>query len=228
VTPGPEGRPDHEPGATGATGASGDPADPGAAYDRAYFDHWYRDEGFGSRSLLRRKVGFAVAAAEYLLGRPLRSVLDVGCGEGPWQPALADLRPGATYVGVDPSAYAVGRYGKRRNLRLGSFGGLAGAVALEDGPFDLVVCVDVLGYVPDADMAAGLSAIADRLAGVALIEVFTAADEFEGDVEHYRRRPASAYSQWFADAGLARVGPNLFVGSAVRPILSTFESPLGS
>jgi SAM-dependent methyltransferase len=125
-------------------------ADAGQAYDRAYFDHWYRGEGFGSKAVLRRKVGFAVAAAEYVLARPIQSVLDVGCGEGPWQPVLAELRPRARYVGVDPSAYAVERFGTRRHLRLGTFAGLERAVPPDEGTFDLIVCVDVLGYVDDA------------------------------------------------------------------------------
>jgi len=203
------------------------PGDPGATYDRAYFDHWYRDQGFGSRAVLRRKVAYAVAAAEYLLARPLRSVLDVGCGEGPWQPVLADLRPRATYVGVDPSSYAVERFGARRHLRLGAFGELGRAVPAEEGPFDLIVCVDVLGYVDDADVAPGLAALAARLGGLALVEVFTAEDQFEGDVEHYRARPSARYERWFADARLARLGPNLFVGRALQPVLSTLEGPLG-
>ncbi|MGZ4684039.1 MAG: class I SAM-dependent DNA methyltransferase [Acidimicrobiales bacterium] len=199
----------------------------GGAYDRAYFDHWYRAEGFGSPTVLRRKVAFAVAAVEYLLARPLRSVLDVGCGEGPWQPVLADLRPRASYLGIDLSTYAVERYGTRRHLRLGSFAELGRVVPAGEGPFDLVVCVDVLGYVADEDMASGLAAIAERLGGLALLEVFTSEDDFEGDVEHYRRRAPARYLGWFADAGLARIGPNLFVGSSPRPLLSTFESPLG-
>jgi SAM-dependent methyltransferase len=200
----------------------------GGVYDRAYFDHWYRGEGFGSKAVLRRKVGFAVAAAEYLLARPIRSVLDVGCGEGPWQPVLAELRPRARYVGVDPSAYAVERYGPRRHLRLGAFAELDRVVPLEEGTFDLIVCVDVLGYVEDADVPAGLGAIAARLRGVTLLEVFTDADDFEGDVEHYRRRPPGRYAHWFAEAGLERLGPSLFCGRSLRPVLATFEAPLGS
>jgi hypothetical protein len=52
-------------------------------YDRAYFDRWYRDPRtrIHVRAAVERKVALAVATTEYLLQRPLRSVLDVGCGE---------------------------------------------------------------------------------------------------------------------------------------------------
>jgi len=105
-----------------------DPAD----FDQAYFDHWYRDQGFGSPTRVARKVSYAVAAAEYLLDRPIRSVLDVGCGEASWQPVLRRLRPRLRYVGVDPSRYAVERFGARRGVRLGTLGDLAEVVSLDD------------------------------------------------------------------------------------------------
>jgi ubiquinone/menaquinone biosynthesis C-methylase UbiE len=62
-------------------------------FDRQYFERWYRDEGFGSPARLRRKVDYALAATEYLLERPVRSVLDVGCGEGDWALELRRRRP---------------------------------------------------------------------------------------------------------------------------------------
>jgi SAM-dependent methyltransferase len=198
----------------------------GERYDRAYFDHWYRTQGFDSPTRLRRKVAFAIAAVEYLTDRPLRSVLDVGCGEGAWQPVLAKQRPRARYLGVDSSRYAVERYGRHRHLRSGSFGALAEVVPTEEGPFDLIVCIDVLGYVPDGQIAPGLRAIAQRLGGLLLMEVFTAGDDFEGDVEDYRRRLPGRYERWLADAGLVRVGPNLFAGQAVRSTLSALEGPI--
>jgi SAM-dependent methyltransferase len=199
-----------------------DGARPGTArYDRRYFDHWYRDEGFGDPARLARKVGYAVGAAEYLFEHPVRSVLDVGCGEGPWQPALKRLRPHARYVGVDPSTYAVERYGRRRNLRLG---GLADLHTLGmPGPFDLVVCSDVVAYAPAAAVRRGLATMASALGGVALIEVFVAGDEFEGDEEGYHRRPAATYERWFAEAGLHRVGPHLYATNRLVPRLAQFE-----
>jgi SAM-dependent methyltransferase len=191
------------------------------SFDRRYFDRWYRDGGFGSPARLRRHVAYALGAAEYLLDRPVRSVLDVGCGEGAWQPDLARLRPRARYVGVDPSRYAVERFGARRNLRQGHLGQL-GELEL-GGPFDLVVCVGVLGYVDAPDVRRGLAAITAALGGVALLEVFTASDAIVGDVTGYRRRPAGRYRRWFAEAGLARVGPHLYAGADLLDRLATFE-----
>src|SRR5438270_4877992 len=71
-------------------------------YDRAYFDHWYRGRSrVSTKDDVRRKVALAVAECEYFLRRRLRSVLDVACGEGAWQPHIAALRPGAKYLGLD-------------------------------------------------------------------------------------------------------------------------------
>src|SRR5215212_1477143 len=113
-------------------------------YDRAYFDRWYRHprHRVSSPAVLRRKVAMVVAIAEYQLGRPVRSVLDVGCGEAPWRGALRRVRPHVHYVGVDASPYVVARYGRSRNIRRGTFGGLDAVVL--DEPFDLIVCADVM------------------------------------------------------------------------------------
>lgn len=202
------------------------PATAADRFDRSYFDHWYRRRGFGDRDRLERRVAYALGATEHLLGRPVTSVLDVGCGEGAWQPVLRRLRPGLRYVGIDPSAYAVDRFGRRRDLRLGGFGDIDRVVPIGEGPFDLVVSVDVLGYVRDADVRRGVQAIADRLVGLAFLEAFTTADAIVGDVDGYRRRRATTYLRWFADAGLHRVGPNLYVGDSLRPFLAALEGPL--
>ncbi|MDZ7677666.1 MAG: MGMT family protein [Acidimicrobiales bacterium] len=194
-------------------------------FGRDYFDHWYRAEGFGSPARLRRKVDYAIAATEYLLERPVRSVLDVGCGEGEWQPALARRRSAATYLGVDPSRYAVDRFGSRRNLRLGRLGDLDRVLPEWEGPFDLIACVDVLGYASDREVQRGLGAIAENLGGVALIETYTTDDDIVGDTEHFRWRRTSTYERWFDAAGLHRVGPHLYVGEALLPTLVSFERP---
>ncbi len=193
----------------------------GDHYDERYFERWYRREGFGSPARLQRKVDYALRSAEYLLERPVRTVLDIGCGEGAWCPALRARRPAIRYTGVDPSEYAVRRYGRRRNIRRGRFGDAAAAA--DEGPFDLVVCADVVLYVDDRELQRGLDAIGSMLRGVAYIEIFTARDNIEGDLALFHRRPPAVYRRVLRRAGLTHVGPHLYVGDAVLGRLADFE-----
>ncbi len=185
---------------------------PAKRYDRAYFDKWYRDpqQRVGSRQELRRKVAMVVHLAEYYLARPLRNVLDVGCGEAAWRAPLKALRPDIDYLGLDSSDYAVSRYGRARDIRLASFGQL-GELRF-DARFDLIVCSDVLHYLDAAEIRRGLSGFGDLLEGLAFLEVFTSSDQPEGDrVGFVARRPAW-YRSLFADAGLAACGSHVYLG----------------
>jgi len=195
-------------------------------YDRAYFDSWYRgdDPPVGTTADLERAVGLAVAAAESVLARPLASVLDVGCGEGRWQPVLYALRPEASYLGVDPSEYAVVRFGESRNLRRGRFGELRYHVF--DEPIDLVVCSDVLHYLPDEEIFEGLGALAERTGGVAVIDVFTEEDDPEGDRVDLHLRPASWYRAAFTESGLVAIGLQMYVTEETAETLEALDLPV--
>lgn len=142
-------------------------AQAGSSYDKAYFDKWYRSRRHRVKSPveLARQVAFVVSAAEWVLARPVRTVLDVGAGEGQWRAALRKHRPRLSYVGVDPSSYAIERFGARRNLHLGTIDTLM-QLDLE-GPFDLVVCCGMLNYVPIANLPSGLRQVAALTGGVA-------------------------------------------------------------
>ncbi len=181
-------------------------------YDRAYFERWYRDRrnALIRGGLLERRVRRAVAAAEYLLERPVKSVLDVGCGEGVWRAHLRRMRPRVRYVGVDSSAYAVRRFGRSRNLRLGTLGDLD-RLAVR-GPFDLVVCSDVLHYVATPELARGLRAIARLAGGVLFLEFFTREDASEGDNAGFILRSAATYRRLLRAAGLVHAGLHCYVG----------------
>jgi SAM-dependent methyltransferase len=194
-------------------------------YDRAYFDSWYRrsELAIGSRAALAKGVALAVAATESILARPLRSVLDVGCGEGRWQPALQAIRPRASYLGIDSSEYAIGRYGGRRNLRIGSFEGLE--EHRFDRPFDLIVCSDVLHYLTPAQIAKGLPELVDLTGGVALLEVFTEEDEVEGDMVGYHARSSAWYRKTFRKAGLQSIGLQMYVHVEVAATLEAMDLP---
>jgi len=200
---------------------------PAKRYDRAYFDRWYRDPRtrIHQRAAIERKVNLALHATEYLIQRPVERVLDVGCGEAPWQPILARLRPRAAYAGVDSSPYAVQRFGRRRNIRLGSFGCLR-EVGLE-GPYDLIVCSDVLHYVPDHELSPGLETIAELLGGVAFIEAFTGADSIIGDMREIQWRSPAFYDRRFRAVGLLHCGLYCFVRGDFGHGLTAFERGRG-
>lgn len=175
-------------------------------YDRDYYDRWYRNPAtrvVGAEGTAR-KVRLAVAAAEYILARPIKSVLDVGCGEASWRAPLRKLRPRASYLGVESSEYVVSRFGKRRNIRLGTFGRLASLKL--GGPFDLIVCADVVQYIPDDDLRRGLRDIRRLAGGVVFIETFADEDGMEGDHDGWIDRPQRVLSRFFHDARLTHCG----------------------
>lgn len=180
-------------------------------YDRAYFTRWYRNPRTRvvDPESLERKVHLAVSAAEYMLGRRIRRVLDVGCGEANWLRVLRRMRRDVEYTGVDPSDYIAESLGARLGVRQASFGALAG-LRLRAG-FDLIVCADALQYVSDTELQPGLREIARLLRGVAYIDVYTSSDDMEGDMEGWQFRSAAAYQRAFRAAGLVSCGLNCFI-----------------
>ena len=187
-------------------------------YNQAYFEKWYRNPRHRVKSAteLMRQVAFVLHAAEWVLARPVRNVLDVGCGEGQWQAALRKYRPSIQYTGVDPSEYAVSRYGKRRNIRLGSMQNLR-ELSL-GGPFDLVVCCGMLNYIAPQSLAEGLSHVSSLTHGVAFLEIFTGEDATEGDTSWPVPQSAQWYRAVLQHAGFASVGLHLYVPEGQHPI----------
>jgi SAM-dependent methyltransferase len=185
-------------------------------YDAAYFEKWYRSSRnrVHSHDEVRRKIVLAVATAEYFLQRRIESVLDVGCGEGAWLTHLRPLRPRISYTGLDSSEYAIRRFGKKRNIGFGTFGTL-GKAGLRKR-YDLVVCSDVLHYLDDDEVRKGLPQLVRLTGGVAYIEVLTKEDSIVGDLEGLTQRPARWYKKTFQQAGLAQVGPYLWLGTGLQ------------
>ncbi len=197
-------------------------------YDRHYFERWYRDPALkdaaiGGRARLARKVAMAVATAEYHLERPLRSVLDIGCGEGAWRAPLLRLRPRASYLGFDSSEYAVSRHGRRRQLHLAAFGDFE--YLRPCPPADLLVCSDVMHYLEARELDRGLPGLADLCGGVAFLETFTREDGIDGDTEGFKRRPARFYRQRFEAAGFTPLGSHLWLSPALSGATTALERP---
>jgi predicted TPR repeat methyltransferase len=203
---------------------TGTPAVPPKTYDRTYFDRWYRDlrHAVSSPQALKRKVALALAVAEYYLGHEVRNVLDIGCGEGVWRRPLRKLRPRIEYLGLDSSEYAVGRYGRARNIRLATFGQL-GELRFAAN-FDLIVCSDVLHYVHAAELRRGLVGIAEMLGGVAFLELFTSRDAPDGDKHGFIRRSQKWYLSTFSGAGLVACGSHCYLGPKLEACVAALET----
>lgn len=196
---------------------------PAKVYDRKYFERWYRHprHRVSTRVDLTRKVRMAVSITEFLINRPIRSVLDIGCGEAAWFPVLRRLRPDVRYVGIDSSEYVIERYAATRNIRFGTLATLDKMKSLRAS--DLVVCADVLQYVDTAEVERGLRAIRRLTRGVAYVEAFTTEDTMIGDRVGWHRRSAAAYRRLFRRAGLTQCGPYCFVDLDELDTLSIFE-----
>jgi hypothetical protein len=130
------------------------------------------------------------------------------------------------YVGVEPSAYAVRRFGRARNLRQGTLATLPGMALERDAPagFDLIVSCGVLNYVPEPELAGGLATLARLSNGVAFLELFAAGDDITGDVPR-DRRPASWYAGALAAAGWIPVGLHCYVPTHVAERMVALELP---
>ena len=191
-------------------------------YDRDYFDRWYRQRGIGDKARLARKVALAVATAEYHLERPVRSVLDIGCGEGAWRAPLLKLRPQVRYLGFDSSEYAISRHGAARNLHFASFGDFEHLRPCP--PVDLLVCSDVLHYLPARELDKGLPALAALCDGVAFLETFAREDAAEGDEDDFQPRPARFYRQRFEALGFLQLGSHCWLSPALRGTTTSLET----
>ncbi len=192
-------------------------------YDRAYFDRWYRRGGIGGPARLARKVALAVATAEYHLERPIRSVLDIGCGEGAWRAPLLKLRPKLQYLGFDSSEYAIGRYSRARNMHCARFGDFEHLRPCP--PADLLVCSDVLHYLPTRELDRGLPALAELCGGVAFIEMFVRGDGAIGDEEQFQQRTAAFYLERLQATGLRPLGSHCWLSPALVPQAARLELP---
>ncbi|MGQ0712402.1 MAG: methyltransferase domain-containing protein [Gemmatimonadaceae bacterium] len=198
---------------------------PPTRFDKSYFDRWYRDprRRVLDRGEIGRRAAMVVGLAEYILERPLRSALDVGCGEGNWRAPLLRLRPRMRYAGVDPSDYVVRRFGRRRNIRGGTAETLA-TLSLR-GPFDIVIASGVLNFLEIAALRRALATIATLTEGIAFLELFTASDDVVGDTRGWRRRSGAEYRRILRAAGFTSCGPHCYVGPSRRGALAALERP---
>ena len=193
-------------------------------YNQRYFDKWYRNPRYRVKSPqeLARQVALVVTAAEYLLGRTLRTVLDVGCGEANWLAPLRGLRPRIQYTGVDSSEYAVSRFGASRNIRLGTIDSLDRMRLRKE--YDLILCVGMLNYLDPAQLRTGLAHLFELANGVVYLELFTSMDRgVFGDTRGTRLRSPAWYRARIREARFLSCGMHCYIPDWLREQTSALE-----
>jgi arsenite methyltransferase len=107
---------------------------------------------YGSKDVMRRRR----LVREALAPVPGERILDAGCGPGFYVAELADVvGENGSVVGLDESADMLGLAAARNEGRANvSFAqGPVTAMPVQDESFDAAICVQVLEYVPDVEVA---------------------------------------------------------------------------
>jgi len=112
------------------------------AFDRDYYQRFYFNPrtAVTSRAEMHARARLIVGCVQYV-GLPVARILDAGCGVGLLRAPLRRAWRTADYVGLEFSEYLCRRYGWRQ-------GSIATLRTRER--FDLVICYDVLQYLPVA------------------------------------------------------------------------------
>jgi SAM-dependent methyltransferase len=143
-------------------------ATPSNNFGAAYFRKFYLDPA--TRVVTNEEMRSRAAIIASILGHvqiPVRCILDAGCGIGLLRKPLADLYPRARYSGLDTSPYLCQRFGWTQ----GSVSDFA-----PPKPFDLVICYDVLQYLPDAQAARAIFNLAKLTRAALYVSALTLED----------------------------------------------------
>ncbi|MBV8147007.1 MAG: methyltransferase domain-containing protein [Gammaproteobacteria bacterium] len=140
-------------------------------FDRDYYRRYYFDArtAVAGRSEMRARARLIAAFAAHA-GLPVRRILDAGCGTGLLRSELRRLLPRAEYVPLESSDYLCERYGWV-NGRIEDYRARV--------PFDLVVCYDVLQYLPGLAAQRALANFARLCRGALYFTALT-----RGDYQH--------------------------------------------
>ena len=190
-------------------------------FDAGFYERYYRNARtrVASRADAGRLGHFICGYAAYL-GFTVKRVLDAGCGIGLLRAPVRECFPRARYVGLETSEYLCSRYGWTR-----------GSIAdyRPRASFDLVLCHDVLQYLPDAEAEKALANLGRLCRGALYFSVLTAedwrrnADRSRTD-SNVRLRPAG----WYKSRLLRQfhpLGGGLLARRGFDPLMWELERP---
>jgi SAM-dependent methyltransferase len=137
-------------------------------FGAAYFRKFYLDPA--TRVVTNGEMRSRAAVIASILGHvqiPVRCILDAGCGLGLLRKPLAQFFPRARYSGLEASPYLCKR-----------FGWIAGSVMDFAPPqrFDLMICYDVLQYLPDREAARAIANFAKLTRSALYVSALTTED----------------------------------------------------
>jgi 2-polyprenyl-3-methyl-5-hydroxy-6-metoxy-1,4-benzoquinol methylase len=137
-------------------------------FNAAYFRKFYLNAATRVVTVgeMRGRAALIAAILNHIQ-QPVRSILDAGCGIGLLQGPFAKALPRARYSGLEASPYLCER-----------FGWIQGSLVdfHVPKPFDLVVCYDVLQYLPDADAARAIENFPKLTRAALYVSALTAED----------------------------------------------------
>jgi SAM-dependent methyltransferase len=138
------------------------------AFDREYYQRYYFNPrtAVASRGEMQARARLIAAVLAHT-GMPVRRILEAGCGTGMLRAPLRRLLPQARYVGLESSEYLCRRYGFVHG-RIEEYRARA--------PFDVVICYDVLQYLPAAAAERALANFARLCRGVLYFTALTRYD----------------------------------------------------
>jgi SAM-dependent methyltransferase len=121
----------------------------GRGFDAEFYRRFYvnpRTRVTTAAEMQRRAA--ALAALVRHLQIPVSKILDAGCGLGWMRPALVRAFPRARYVGIEVSAHLCEKFGWTQ-ASLASY--------RPHGRFDLIICHDVMQYLPETQARRALA-----------------------------------------------------------------------
>lgn len=191
-------------------------------FDEAYYQRYYFDKKTRVVDPAHaERLGAFVCSYLRYLRVPAERVLDMGCGIGLWRDMVARHLPGASYHGVEYSAYLCERYGWER-------GSVVDYAAAE--PFDFVICQGVLPYLETQDLRRALDNLGRLCRGALYLEAVTRED-YERDIidedltdpRLYRHR-AALYRRGL-EAHFTDLGGGLWLSHRAQVPLFALETP---
>lgn len=190
-------------------------------FDAAFFQRYYAEPAtrVATREEQARLAALIGGVAHYA-GFKVRRMLDAGCGVGWLRTPLLRQFKGATYTGLEVSEYLCRKHGWVQGS-LATFTDAQG--------FDLVLCHDVLQYLPDRDAARAITALGRLSKGLLYFSVLTAKDWRENaDTGKTDRdvhlRPAAWYQQRLKKH-FKHLGLGVYARRGFDPLLWELEQP---